>query len=170
MSLRPARRSNAFGTASVGVATGLPQPAATGAFFQTADFTEWEKLEQRLTKLEGEISGTAGGYASFQAEFRVMTTNFTALLSRVGDIERQVQQMGATINSVKAQQQSFQTAELGRETRYQNLERQLNRIDNRMRAHTQNSTMHSHDDDDHGGGVQGFRANDQPRSFMGTGR
>ena len=39
-----------------------------------------------------------------------------------------------------------------------------------MRAHTQNSTMHSHDDDDHGGGVQGFRANDQPRSFMGAGR
>lgn len=171
MSMRRTARSAtvpAFGTASAGVATGPSRPAATGAFFQTADFTEWEKLEQRLTKLEGQISGTAGGYASFQAEFKVMTSNFATLMSRVGEVERMVQQVSASVNNVKQQQESFQTAELGRETRYQNLERQLSRMDGRMRAHSQNSAMHSHEDDGGGGGgVRGFRANDQPREFMG---
>lgn len=171
MSMRRTARSAtvpAFGTASAGVATGPSRPAATGAFFQTADFTEWEKLEQRLTKLEGQISGTAGGYASFQAEFKVMTSNFATLMSRVGEVERMVQQVSASVNNVKQQQESFQTAELGRETRYQNLERQLSRMDGRMRAHSQNSAMHSHEDDSGGGGgVRGFRANDQPREFMG---
>ena len=57
---------------------------------------------------------------------------------------------------------------LGRETRYQNLERQLNRLDDRIRAHETHASMHAHD------GPrrlepQGFQANDQPKSFMGGG-
>ena len=146
----------------------VPGGAATGAFFQSADFNEWEKLDQRLTKLEGQLTGTLGGYASFQAEFKTLTVNFTALLSRVGDIERQVQQLNATIADVKRQQSSFETAELGRETRYQNLERQLNRLDDRIRAHETHASMHAHDDHDDWK-PQGFQANDQPKSFMGGG-
>lgn len=153
----------AFGVASV------PGGAATGAFFQAADFNEWEKIDQRLTKLEGQLNGTLGGYASFQEEFKTLTVNFTALLSRVGDIERQMQQLSATITDVKRQQSSFETAELGRETRYQNLERQLNRLDDRIRAHENHSSMHSHDDHDDWK-PQGFQANDQPKSFMGGSR
>ena len=172
MSLRPRRSASgttpAFGVASVAPSTGQQRPATTGAFFQAADFNEWEGLDQRLTKLEGQLNGTLGGYASFQTEFKTHVTNFTALLARVGDIERQMQQLNATVADVKRQQASFETAELGRESRYQNLERQLNRIDDRLRAHSQNQTMHSHDDDGHYGGVKGFRANDQPREFMGA--
>jgi len=170
MSLRPRRSASgaapAFGVASVAPHAGQ-RSAATGAFFQSADFNEWEKLDQRLTKLEGLLTGTLGGYASFQDEFKALTVNFTALLSRVGDMERRTQQLNATIATVKQQQASFETAELGRESRYQNLERQLNRLDDRIRAHSQNQAMHDHDDDGHYGGAKGFRANDQPREFMG---
>ena len=159
----------AFGVASVSVGGGgNHRSAATGAFFQAADFNEWEGLDQRLTKLEGQLNGTLGGYASFQQDFKLQQTNFTQLVNRVGDLERLVQQLNATIADVKRQQESFQTAELGRESRYQNLERQLNRIDDRMRAHAQNQVMHSHDDGSNHYGVEGFRANDQPREFMGA--
>ena len=145
--------------------------AATGGFFQTADFNEWEGLDQRLTKLEGQITGTLGGYSSFQQEFKGMSASFAALVSRVGELERQIQQQAASINDVKRQQESFATAELGRETRYQNLERVITRMDDRMRAHSQNAALHSHDDEPRSSsGVRGFRANDQPREFMGSGR
>lgn len=142
--------------------------APTGAFFQAADFNEWEGLDQRLTKLEGQLSGTMGGYKTFQQEFQVLSGNFAQLLTRVGDIERQVQQMSANVDQVKRQQSSFETAEMGRETRYQNLERQLSRMDDRIRAHSQNDSLHSHDDGGSSYQPQGFQANDQPRSFMGS--
>jgi chromosome segregation ATPase len=167
MSLRP--RASARGAPPTFGAASAPGGAATGAFFQSADFNEWERLDQRLTKLEGQLNGTLGGYASFQTEFKALTVNFTALLSRVGEIERKAQELNASITDVKRQQASFETSELGRESRYQNLERQLNRLDDRIRAHTNNNSMHAHDDHDDWK-PKGFQANDQPKSFMGGGR
>ncbi len=173
MSLRPRPLTGgappAFGVASVPGAAPPHAAAATGAFFQAADFNEWEGHDQRIAKLEAQLNGTLGGYASFQAEFKTHITNFTALLTRVGDIERQMQALNASVDQIKRQQASFETAELGRETRYQNLERQISRLDDRIRAHAHNQSMHSHD----GEGdykPKGFQANDQPRSFMGSSR
>ena len=52
-----------------------------------------------------------------------------------------MQELNGAIADVKRQQSSFETAELGRETRYQNLERQLNRLDDRIRAHAQRQRL-----------------------------
>ena len=159
----------AFGVLSVPTTSPRHAGAATGAFFQAADFNEWEGLDQRLTKLEGQLNGTLGGYASFQTEFKTHVANLAALVARVGELERQVQQMNGIVDQVKRQQASFETAEMGRETRYQNLERQISRLDDRIRAHEHHASMHAHDDHDDWK-PQGFQPNDQPKSFMGNGR
>tara|TARA_B110000902_G_scaffold248542_1_gene305734 strand:- start:388 stop:876 length:489 start_codon:yes stop_codon:yes gene_type:complete len=159
----------AFGIVVAGDAGAAVAATTTGGFFNAPDFNEIEKMDQRLTALEGKLMTSIGGYTSFQADFKVMQGNFTQLSNRVGDMERDVQKLAATVADIKRQQESFQTAELSRESRYANLERQLQRLDNRLRAHGQNAAMHSQDETNHYG-VEGFRANDQPREFMGSRR
>ena len=176
MSLRPRRPPDGVGyTApwfsqrdSVGSGlAGVSLGAATGAFCQVPDVKEWEDVDRRLTKIEGELQGKLAGYSSFQTEFKTLTVSFTQLLSRVGDVERKMQALAADVAAVKRTQEMHETTDMGRETRYQNLERMMQRLDGKLRAHAENQAMHAHDDGERWK-PKGFQENDQPAEFMGV--
>jgi len=163
MSLRPRAAERA--AASVG-SPFTTVVAPVGGFSSVPDLNEHEALVSRVAALESQLATSVSGYTTFEASFKAQLVEYTAMTARMGNIERAVTRCTAELKELKGKQERYESAQLGRETRMQQMERMLNRIDDRVRELERRFSQMG--DGGHGARPKGFQENDQPTRFMGT--
>ncbi|MGZ0213780.1 MAG: hypothetical protein ACKVI4_15010 [Actinomycetales bacterium] len=154
--------------ASVGAPFMTVASAPVGGFCSVPDLNEHEALVSRVASLETQLATSISGYSTFEASFRAQLVEYTAMTGRMGEVERAVTKCTAELKELRGKQERFESAQLGRETRLQQMERMLARFDDRLRACE--ARMASMRGNGPKARAKGFQENDQPARFMGDGR